>query len=179
MTEDRTGLEQDDVVEVAEEAHDEFLITLGGGRRTLRLPGMPDDCYFVIDDGGDRLDEVEAELVVKKMVTDEEGNMDPHASVFAMRAAGANFVDRCVAQVRDYQVAVMDDGERVMKKYSATNNGDNKINRAFYRVFNRAENEGARTLLLGAMDRMAGRTSEFRKEFEKLFSEHPELLTGS
>ena len=139
---------------------------------------MPEDCFFVVDDGGDRLTE-EQELIIKKLVRDEDGAPDLEKSEYAMRVDTEEFIDRCVAQVRDYRVMVNDEGEMTVKTWSATNNGDNKVNRAFYRIFTREENGAARALLLGAMDRLAGRTTPFREEFDALFAEHPSLLSTS
>ncbi len=162
-----------------ESAEREFLITMGGGRKTLRFPGMPEDCFFVIDDGGDRMTEDGSELEVRELHYDENNEVDLKKSRFVMRTTGDQFVERCVAQIRDYRVQVMEDEEVVTKSYSSANEGDNKINRSFYRIFTRDENKDVRVMLLGAMDRMAGRDTPFREEFNELFAEHPSLLSSS
>jgi hypothetical protein len=156
----------------------EFVITMGGGRKTLRFPGMPEGDFFVIDDGGERLHEEGQEIEARDLQYDENGELDFEKTRFVMRTSGDQFVERCVAQIRDYHVTVVEDGEQVTKTYSATDDGDNKINRAFYRVFTRDENKDVRVMLLGAMDRMAGRDTPFREEFDELFAEHPSLLGG-
>ena len=158
----------------------EFIVALSGGPQKVRFPGFDPEYYFEIDDGGDNLPEPEPEIELAEAVTDEEtGELDLKRSRLVMRVSGNQFVERCVAQVRDFRLPVSEDGKVEIRTFSKNSQGDNKHNREIYRSLRDTDACKFRSILLGAMDRLAGRDTPFRESFEELFAEHPSLLSDS
>ena len=158
----------------------QFMVTLSGGRQFVRFPGFSDEYYFVIDDGGEDLKDKAMEAELREIATDEAGEIDLKRSKLVVTLAQDEFVQRCVVQVRDYKLLGQDErGNAVVMTYSKTNDGDNKTNRTVYRSLRDTKSVPFRSILLGAMDRVAGRETPFQAEFDALFAEAPRLLSDS
>lgn len=98
-----------------------------------------------------------------------------------MKAAispGGAFVAKCLAQITDYRIPVLEKGSSrpTFRTYSDRNRGDNDDNREIYEFLLQPGAESYRELIEQFLDYVAGRGTEAQEEFEAFLAEQPRVL---
>lgn len=104
--------------------------------------------------------------------------------VLKMQAAispGGAFVAKCLAQVTDYRIPVLEKGasKPTCRAYNDRNHGDNDENREIYEYLLQPGAESYRDLIEQFLDYVAGRGNEAQAEFEAFLAEQPRVLADS
>lgn len=162
----------------AETVSDDYVVTLGGRVQYLRFPDTPEKFFIAIRHAGAQEAELDdANLEIEGVVMDEDERPDFSRSKLRLKRAPQAFVHKCLAQIVDYCLPIRPrgGGEQEVWRYETTGDGDNRHNRQIYESL-----EGPlKARIEGAMDRVAGRTSPARKDFEALLAEQPQLLSDT
>ena len=150
-----TLLEEDDVAQAALSLHWEQKAQQGGGSRAQRR--------------------ARGQRGKKQAAPDETIRME------AAISPGNAFVAKCVAQVVDFRLPILERGSSKpsFRTYDERHRGDNESNREIYENLLQAGAEAFRELTEQFLDYAAGRGTDAQADFEAFLAEHPLALGGS
>ncbi len=146
-------------------------------RRPIKfpLPGGGEEFFLEVRapdaEGTARIDSAGFEFRADGVALDDDTG-EPIGATFAGAPDSWNrFLETCYAQVVDFCLPHIDEDGNLKGRvtYKAANDGRNSHNTAVYKRLN----DKLYAFFVGAMDKVAGRTSEARAAFEELLGERP------
>lgn len=148
-----TLLEEDDIAQAAMAVRWEQKPTPAGSRKARRARG----------ERGKKQDQPE-EVETLKMQ--------------AAISPGSAFVAKCLAQITDYRIPVLEKGasRSTFRTYNDRNRGDNDDNREIYEFLLQPGADSFREMIEQFLDYVAGRGTEAQEEFEAFLAEQPRVL---
>ena len=175
--EDKTAEKELQQTESLTDVSPGFQIVMEDTSHTLRFPeaGFDSSVFITAKPAGIGNDEIFRRGMKLRLT----GSGD-EATGIAELSPGAVFVGKCIVQITDYAIPVLEEGKQVVWKYAPKGGGDNNHNIRLYERFLTKEAQGFRDLIEGFLDYIDGRDdTDAALAFDELKNEHPQLLTSS